>query len=118
MLNDQQMRKVLDIIISGEGVVPYEKISYIDSLNIKAENGILFSKDEFYSTLKGNAVGDDEYNNSKILYTLLKMRDLSDSNGLYNAQDVIFLCEIMENRFRAMCDKTVYNPRKGIQLSN
>ena len=49
--------------------------------------------------LKGSAVGDDEYNNSKILYTLLKMRDLPGLNDLYIAQDVILLCEIMENRF-------------------
>ena len=59
MLNDQQNRKVLDMIVRGKGVIPYEKISSIDSLNIKPENGILFSKDEFYSMLKGTAVGDD-----------------------------------------------------------
>ena len=47
MLNDQQKRKVLDIIVSEKGVIPYEKINSIDSLNIKPENGILFSKDEF-----------------------------------------------------------------------
>ena len=62
--------------------------------------------------LKGSAIGDDEYNNSKILYTLLKMRDVSDLNDLYNAQDVILLCGIMENRFQAMYEKTMYNPTK------
>ena len=61
MLNDQQKIKVLDIIVSGKGVIPYEKINSIDSLNIKPENGILFSKDEFYSTLKETAVGDDKH---------------------------------------------------------
>ena len=77
MLNDQQKRKVLDIIVSGKGVIPYEKINSIDSLNIKPENGIFFSKDEFFSTLKRTAVGDGKYNNSRILYMLLKMRDLT-----------------------------------------
>ena len=66
----------------------------------------------FFSTLKGMAVGDEEYANSKKLYTLLKMRDLSDLNNLYNAQDVILLLEIMENRFQAMYEKSMYNPRK------
>ena len=33
--------------------------------------------------------------NSKTLYTLLKMRDLSDLNNFYNAQAVILLLEIM-----------------------
>ena len=84
MLNDQQKRKILDIIVSGKGVIPFEKNNSIDSVNIKPENGIFCSKDEFYSTLKGTAVGDDGYNNSQIFYTLLKMRDLSDLNDLYN----------------------------------
>ena len=65
MLNELQKRKVLDIIVSRKGVIPYEKINSIDSLNSKPENGIFFSKDEFYSTLKGKAVSDDEYKNSK-----------------------------------------------------
>ena len=40
------------------------------------------------------------------------MRDLSDLNDLYNGQDVILLLEIMENRFQAMYEKSMYNPRK------
>ena len=43
---------------------------------------------------------------------LLKIRDLSDLNDLYNAQDLILLCEVMENRFQAMYDKMMHNPRK------
>ena len=39
------------------------------------------------------------------------MRDLSDLNDLYNAQDVIILLEIIENRFQTMQDETGYNPR-------
>ena len=44
---------------------------------------------------------------------LLKMRDLSDLNDLYNAQDVILLLEIMENKFQAMHNKTMYNLRQS-----
>ena len=87
---------------------------------MKPENGIFFSKDQFFSTLKGKIVDDEEYANSKTLYTLLKVRDLSDLNNLYNAQDVILLLEIMENRFQAMYEKSMYNPRKcnsGSKLS-
>ena len=39
------------------------------------------------------------------------MRDLSDLNDLYNAQDVIILLEIIENRFQSVQDKSGYNPR-------
>ena len=87
---------------------------------MKPENGIFFSKDQFFSTLKGKIVDDEEYANPKTLYTLLKVRDLSDLNNLYNARDIILLLEIMENRFQAMYEKSMYNPRKcnsGSKLS-
>ena len=40
------------------------------------------------------------------------MRNLGDMNDLYNAQDVILLCEIIENKFRIMNDAYGFNPRK------
>ena len=40
------------------------------------------------------------------------MRNLGDMNDLYNAQDVILLCEIIESRFQMMNDKYGFNPRK------
>ena len=46
------------------------------------------------------------------------MRDLSDLNNLYNAQDVTLLLEIMENRFQAIYDKSMYNPRNVIELAD
>ena len=39
------------------------------------------------------------------------MRDLSDLNDLYNAQNVILHLEIIENRFQSMQDKSGYNSR-------
>ena len=40
------------------------------------------------------------------------MRNLGDMNDLYNMQDVILLCEIIENRFQKMQNKFGFNPRK------
>ena len=94
MLDSSQKRAILDIIVSGKGIIPYKKINSIDSLNLKPENGIMFSKDQLFSRLKGKAVDGNEYANSETLYTLLKMRDLSYLNDFYNAQDVILLLEI------------------------
>ena len=88
-----------------------KKKKRIDSLSIKPEDGIFFSKDEFFSTLKGKNVNDESYQNAKNLFILLKMRSLSDVNDLYNGQDVIILLEIIENRFQSMQDKSGYNPR-------
>ena len=46
------------------------------------------------------------------LYQTLKMRNLGDMNDLYNAQDVILLCKIIENRFQVMQETCGFNPRK------
>ena len=110
-LSSNKKIKVIEIIIGGKGIIPYEKTELIDSLQITPEDGIFFSKDEFFSTLKGNMVDDESYENSKKLYILLKMRNLSDLNDLHNAQDVIILLEMMENRFQSMQEKSGYNPR-------
>ena len=55
------------------------------------EDGIFFSKEEFFSTLKGQAVNDDGYENSKKMFILWKMWNLSDLNDLDNAQEIILL---------------------------
>ena len=74
--------------------------------------GFFFLKEKFFSTLKGQAVNDDDYKNSKKLFILLKMQNLSDLNDLYNAQDAILLLQIIENRFQEMQNECGYNPRK------
>ena len=38
------------------------------------------------------------------------MRNLSDMKDLNNAQDIILLCEIFENRFQMIQDKFKFNP--------
>ena len=40
------------------------------------------------------------------------MRNLGDMSDLYNAQYVILLSEIIENRFQVMNDTYEFNPRK------
>ena len=57
-------------------------------------------------------MNDADYENSEYLHQTLKMINLGDLINLYNAQDVILLCEIIENRFQAMQDTCGFNPRK------
>ena len=71
----------------------------MQSFFIKPENDF-WEKTEFFSKLKQSAVNDEDYENSKYLYQTLKMRNLGDLNDLYNAQDIILLCEIIENVFK------------------
>ena len=39
-----QKSRALEIIVSGKGVIPYEKIDSIDSLQITPEDGIFFQR--------------------------------------------------------------------------
>ena len=43
-LTNDQRNKIIEIIVSGKGVIPYEKIETIDSLSCKPEDGFFFSK--------------------------------------------------------------------------
>ena len=50
---------------------------------------VFFEKGGFYNDLKQKTVSDEEYENSKFSFLILKMINLSDINDLYNTQDVI-----------------------------
>ena len=69
-------------------------------------------KEELFSTLKGKTVSDDDYENSKKLFISLRMQNISDLNDLCNAQDVILLLEIIENRFQEIRNECGSSPRK------
>ena len=72
------------------------------------ENDVFFEKSE----LKQEAVSGSDYESSFFLYETWKIRNLGDMKDLYNAQDVILLCKIAENRFQFMHDQYGFNPRK------
>ena len=110
-LNQIDKEKILDIVSKGKGALPYEKIINVNSLEIIPEKDF-FDHTEFYSKLNGCNVSFEIYENMKYLYPILKMRHLGDMNDLYNMQDVILLCEIIENRFGKMHKKIGFNPRK------
>ena len=110
-LNQETKNKIVSIISKGKGAIPYEKIIDMNSLNIKPENDF-FEYTEYFSSLNDKNIELDIYQDMKFLYKSLKMRNLGDINDLYNMQNVILLCEIIENRFQKMQDKFGFNPRK------
>ena len=97
--------------MEGKGIIPYELIIGMYSFFLTSEKDF-WEKTELFSDLKQSAVNDVNYENSKYLYQSLKMRNLGDMNDLYNAQDVILLCEINERRFQIISNKYGFNPRK------
>ena len=59
----------------GKGIISYEKITSITSLDSEPENKYFFEK--VFSDLKQKSVSEG-YENSKFLYLILKMRNLND----------------------------------------
>ena len=111
-LRNLQKNMILEIIAEGKGIIPYEKIVDMNSMFSTPENDVFFEESEFCSNLKQKAVSDSDYESSFFLYKTLKIRNLGDMNDLYNAQYVILLCEIAENRFQFMHDQYGFHPRK------
>ena len=89
----------------------------MNSMFLTPENNVFLEKTEFYSDLKQKAVSDSDYESSFNLYRTSKMRNLGDMNDLYNAQDIILLCEIGKNRYQFMHDQYGFNPRKSNSAS-
>ena len=111
-LSTKDKESIFNMIAEGKGVMPYEKITDIHSLSEIVPEDDFFKHTEFYSSLKQSNISLEEYENVKFLYKKLQMRNLGDMNDLYNVQDVIILCEIIENRFEQMYQKFGFNPRK------
>ena len=101
---------------SGKGVIPYESIKQWENFK-KIPKTDFFEKTNFYSSLKNSTISDQEYEDVKKLFCLMKMQDLSDLNALYNFQNTIILGEIFENRAKNMLQKFKFNPRKSSSAS-
>ena len=94
----------------------------MDSLNLTPEKDF-FEYTEFFSSLNNKNIDSGVYEDMKFLYKTLRMRNLGDKNDLYNVQDVILLCEIIENRFQKMQNKfgkyiECLCPKKSIESHN
>ena len=74
-LSNQKKDKILDIISTGEGIIPYELIVNIETFFITPDQDF-WEKTEFFSELRLSAVNDEDYEQSKYLYHTLKMKHL------------------------------------------
>jgi len=85
-------------IASQKGVFPYE---YINSL-YKYQEKTLPKKEEFFSSVTGRHITENEYKFAEKAFKLLKCKDLGDYNDHYLRIDVLLLANIFEN-FRETC---------------
>ena len=73
-LTEENKKWVLDYLCSGKGMIPYQMVKKIHSLDIKPEDGDFFDHESFYSTLKENNISKEEYENIKKFFKLLRLK--------------------------------------------
>ena len=96
---------------SGKGTIPYQMINDFESLKITPKDEFFDQKD-FYSSLKEKDISDEEYENVKKNFKLLRLETLGDMNRIYSFQDTLILCEIFEQRSVLLEKLFKFNPRK------
>ena len=110
-LTDEDEAWVLDYLSSGKGMIPYQMITDFDSLK-KVPKEDFFQKKDFYSELKEKDISDEEYQNVKKFFMLLRLKTLGDMNRIYNFQDTLILCKIFEQKASLLEKLFKFNPRK------
>ena len=63
---------VVDYLSSGKGVIPYGSIKIWEDLNKVPPTDNVFPKTDFYSSLKNTIISDEEDEDVKKLFNLLK----------------------------------------------
>ena len=76
-LSETDQEWVLNYLCSGKGTIPYELISDFDSLNISPDKNF-FATHQFYSNMKDSVISEEDYNNVKKFYKLLKCPTLAN----------------------------------------
>ena len=85
--------------------------NYFESLNICPEKEF-FSHQDFYSCLKEKNISEEDYENVKKFFMILKLKTLGDFNRIYDFQDTAILCEIFEQRSSLLQKLFKYNAKK------
>ena len=85
-------------LLLKKGIYPYE---YIDSFERFNETR-LPPKNEFYSSLTGNGITDEDYAHAKDVWEVFGCQNLGDVHNVYVATDVLLLADVFKN-FRKVC---------------
>ena len=98
-------------------MIPYQMTTDFDALNIRPEKDF-FEYDKFYSSLKEKNISQEEYENVKKKFKILRLKTLGDLNRIYNFQDTAILCEIFESRSALLEELFKYNAKKSNSASS
>ena len=104
---------ILDYLASGKGTIPYQTITDLDSLSKRPPcDSDFFDNESFSSILREKNISEEEYENVKKNFKILKLETLGDLNRIYNIQDTLILCEIFEQRSQLLQELFKFNPTK------
>ena len=78
-LNEEDEKWVLDYLASGKGMISYQMITDFESLNIHPEKEF-FSHQDFYSCLKEKNINEEDYENVKKFFMILRLKTPGDLN--------------------------------------
>ena len=116
-LSDEEKNWVLEYLSGGKGIIPYKMIRSYEDLDAATQQEV-FAKIEFYSSLRNEIILNEEYENVKKFFRLLRPQKLLNLNDIYNFQDPTILSEVFENRATKMMKKCPYNLRKCTSASS
>ena len=71
-LNNEQEKWILDYLSSGKGMIPYQMITELSSLEIKPKD-VFFNKRDFYLSLKEKDISTEEYQNVKKFFNMMRL---------------------------------------------
>ena len=99
-LSDEDQNYVLTYLSSGKSCFPYKAVTGFNSLSSIPENWNLWQIEMFYSRLHDEGISQKQWEGCGKLCKLLKMRNLSDFNNIYNIQDIYIMGVILEYRWQ------------------
>lgn len=82
-------------LLSEKGIYPYD---YMDSFK-RFEEKKLPNKDQFYNSLAGEGISEEEYTRAHKIWKVFNIKSLGEYTDLYLKCDVLLLCDIFE-KFR------------------
>ena len=110
-LSPEDVEFVLEYLSSGKRCFLYEVVTGFNSLAATLDNNDFWSIKTFYSRLRDEGISQKEWEGSHKLYKVLRMRNLSDFNNIFNIQDVFILGVILEYRWQKMKEDAGFGPR-------
>ena len=83
-LSNEDREFVLEYLVSGKGWFPYKIVTGFNSLSTVPDIDDFWPIESFYSRLRDEGISQKEWETCKKLFKVMKMRNLSDFNDIYN----------------------------------